>query len=83
VAQLYLRDRVSSVTRPVQELKGFRRITLQPGETQTIEFTLASEHLQFLDAGMQLVVEPGQFDVMIGGSSAQVQTTTLTVKSRA
>jgi beta-glucosidase len=83
VVQLYLRDQVSSVTRPVQELKGFRRITLQPGETQTVEFTLTPDHLQFLDSNMQLVVEPGEFDVMVGGSSAQVQTTTLTVKSRA
>jgi beta-glucosidase len=79
VVQLYLRDQVSSVTRPVQELKGFRRITLQPGETQTVEFTLTPEHLQFLDARMQLVVEPGLFDVMIGGSSSNLETITLEV----
>ncbi len=81
VVQLYLRDRVSSATRPVKELKGFRRITLQPGETQTVEFTLTLEHLQFLDARMQLVVEPGLFDVMVGGSSSNLETITLEVAS--
>ena len=83
VVQLYLRDQVSSVTRPVKELKGFRRITLQPGETQTVEFILGPQHLQFLDAHMQLVVEPGLFDVMVGGSSAQVQTVVLEVADSA
>ncbi len=83
VVQLYLRDQVSSVTRPVMELKGFRRVTLQPGETQTVGFTLTREHLQFLDARMQLVVEPGLFDVMVGGSSAQVQTVALEVAANA
>ena len=79
VVQLYLRDQVSSATRPVMELKGFRRITLQPGETQIVRFTLTPEHLQFLDTRMQLTVEPGLFDVMVGGSSLQVQTVTLEV----
>ncbi len=83
VVQLYLRDQVSSVTRPVMELKGFRRITLQPGETLTVEFGLGPEQLQFLDTQMQWVVEPGLFDVMIGGSSAQVQTVVLEVAGRA
>lgn len=81
VVQLYLRDQISSVTRPVKELKGFRRITLQPGETQTVEFTLTPEHLQFLDADMQRTVEPGLFDVMVGGSSSDLATITLEVVS--
>lgn len=81
VVQLYLRDQVSSVTRPVKELKGFRRITLQPGETQMVEFGLGPDQLQFLDAHMQPVVEPGLFDVMVGGSSSNLETTTLEVAS--
>jgi beta-glucosidase len=79
VVQLYLRDQVSSVTRPVMELKGFRRITLQPGETQTVEFVLGPEELSFLDTQMQRVVEAGLFEVMVGGSSAQVETVVLQV----
>lgn len=81
VVQLYLRDQVSSATRPVKELKGFRRITLQPGETQTVEFLLTPEHLQFLDGRMQMVVEPGLLDVMVGGSSSDLATITLEVVS--
>ncbi len=82
VVQLYLRDQVSSVTRPVLELKGFRRVTLQPGETQTVEFLLGPQQLQFLDVRMQPVVEPGLFDVMVGSSSAQVQTVVLEVSDQ-
>jgi beta-glucosidase len=79
VVQLYLRDQVASLTRPVMELKGFRRLTLQPGETQTVAFTITPEDLSFLDIDMQRVVEPGIFDVMVGGSSAQTATVTLEV----
>jgi beta-glucosidase len=80
VAQLYVHDVVSEiVTRPVKELKGFRRITLQPGETQTVEFTLTTDELSFLNEKMQRVVEPGMFEVMVGGSSAEVQTVQLEV----
>jgi beta-glucosidase len=73
VVQLYLRDAVSSVTRPVKELKGFRRITLKPGEKELIAFTLTSEHLSFLDRDLKRVVEPGIFEVMIGKSSEDIQ----------
>jgi beta-glucosidase len=79
VAQMYVRDQVSSLTRPVKELKGFQRITLQPGETRTVEFALAPEALAFLDVNMKWVVEPGVFDIMVGGSSAQVNTVQLEV----
>lgn len=73
VVQLYIRDEVSSVTRPVQELKGFRRITLNPGETKTAEFTQGPEELSFLNAEMKRVVEPGFFNVMVGPSSVNLQ----------
>ncbi len=71
VVQLYIHDQVASLTRPVKELKGFKRITLQPGEAQIVIFTITSDDLSFLDYQMQRVVEPGLFDVMIGGSSVK------------
>lgn len=79
VAQLYIRDEVSSVTRPVKELKGFERITLKPGETKTVRFTLAFQELSFLNEAMERVVEPGMFDVMVGTSSVSYQTARLRV----
>jgi beta-glucosidase len=79
VVQLYVRDQISSVTRPVKELKGFQRITLAPGAAQTIEFEITPDQLAFLDQQMERRVEPGVFDLMIGGSSAQVQTVQLEV----
>ena len=79
VAQVYLRDRVSSVTRPVKQLAGFRRIHLKPGETATLRFKLTPEELGFYNADMHWVVEPGTFDVMIGSSSVQTINTTLEV----
>jgi beta-glucosidase len=81
VVQLYIRDQYSSVTRPVQELKGFQRITLQPGETHTVEFELRPEHLSFLGPDMRPVVEPGTFDIMVGPSSTQLHTVQLEVTS--
>jgi beta-glucosidase len=70
VVQLYIRDTAASVTRPVKELKGFQRITLRPGEKRRIEFTLTREHLGLYNREMQFVVEPGEFKVMVGASSA-------------
>jgi beta-glucosidase len=78
VVQLYIRDVAASVTRPVKELKGFQRITLRAGETRRIEFTLTPELLGFYNREMQFVVEPGEFQVMAGTSSAdehELQTT--------
>src|SRR5271170_2450607 len=69
VAQLYIRQDVSSVTRPVKELRGFRRITLNPGETKPVEFILGPEELSFLNRDMHRVVEPGTFTIMVGGNS--------------
>ncbi len=79
VAQLYLRDRVSSVTRPVKQLVGFRRIHLSPGESQTVQFKLTPAELGFYNADMRWVVEPGKFDIMAGSSSARTIGTVLEV----
>jgi beta-glucosidase len=81
VVQLYIRDRVSSVTRPVKELKGFAKVFLQPGETTTVGFDLTPETLAFHDIAMREVVEPGEFTVMVGTSSRDqdLQAVTLTV----
>ncbi len=69
VAQLYVRDLVGNVTRPVKELKGFKRLRLDPGQTVVVEFELHTDDLAFYDRHMQLVTEPGEFHVWIGGSS--------------
>ena len=82
VAQLYIRDEVSSVTRPVKELRGFRRITLAPGQTQTVEFTLGPEQLSFLDRDLHRVVEPGTFKIMVGGNSVDLIETMLSVVAK-
>jgi beta-glucosidase len=79
IAQLYIHDVVSSVTRPVQELKGFRRVPLAPGETKKVEFTVGPDELAFWNEKMKRVVEPGRFDIMVGGSSASVEHATLDV----
>jgi beta-glucosidase len=67
--QMYIRDLVSSVTRPVKELKGFKKVWLKPGETTTVTFTIGPESLKFFDVDMKYVVEPGEFSVMVGTSS--------------
>ena len=82
VAQLYLRDVVSSVTRPTKELRGFERVTLKPGETRTVTFALGPAELSLIDRRMQRVVEPGRFDVMVGTSSTTLTTATLDVVER-
>lgn len=69
VAQLYIQDKVGSVTRPVKELKRFARITLQPGEKQTVNFELPIEELAFWNIDMKKVVEPGDFNLWVGGNS--------------
>lgn len=69
VVQLYVRDLVGNVTRPVKELKGFQRIRLKPGEKQTVSFVLEPDDLAFYGRDMKLIVEPGEFHVWIGGSS--------------
>ena len=69
IAQCYVRDLVGSVTRPVKELKSFRRVRLGPGEETILEFTLTSDDLAFHGRDMRMVVEPGEFRVWVGGSS--------------
>ncbi|HWC96182.1 MAG TPA: glycoside hydrolase family 3 N-terminal domain-containing protein [Candidatus Sulfopaludibacter sp.] len=80
--QMYIRDKVSSVTRPLKELKGFERISLEPGESREVAFEIAAEHLAFYDVDMKYVVEPGEFDIMVGTSSrdCDLQSVLLTVK---
>jgi len=73
VVQLYLQDVISSVSTPVQELKGFERVSLAPGETRTVKFKLNSEHLSLLNRHLERVVEPGTFEVRIGASSAHIR----------
>jgi beta-glucosidase len=82
VVQLYIHDEVSSVTRPVKELRGFRRVGLDPGETKTVEFTLGPDELSFLNRDMHRVVEPGTFKIMLGGNSKELIETTLTVDTK-
>lgn len=79
VVQLYIRDDVSSVPRPILELKDFRRITLEPGERREVRFDLPGEALAFWNRDMQKVVEPGTFQIMAGNSSANLKTTVLQV----
>ena len=81
VVQMYIRDCVSSVTRPVKELKGFQKVELQPGETQTVALDITPESLAFYDVNLKYVVEPGEFEIMVGTSSraADLQKVILTV----
>jgi beta-glucosidase len=69
VIQMYIRDRVSSVTRPVKELKGFKKLMLQPGEQRTVSIGITPESLAFYDINMKYIVEPGEFEIMVGNSS--------------
>lgn len=73
VVQLYVRDLVASVTRPVRELKGFQKIALNPGETKAVKFTLTERDLSFYRRDMTFGAEPGEFEIMTGGNSADVK----------
>jgi beta-glucosidase len=66
---MYVRDLVSSVTRPMKELKGFQKIFLKPGESRTVTLEITPELLSFYDINMKYGVEPGEFDIMVGNSS--------------
>lgn len=77
--QIYVRDKISSVTRAVKELKAFKRITLAPGESRDVAFTLNTDAFHFWNDKMQRVVEPGEFEIMAGCNSVDVKTATLTV----
>jgi beta-glucosidase len=82
VVQLYIRDLVSSVTRPVKELKDFARVTLAPGESKAVSFTVTPDKLSFYNLNMERVVEPGWFDIMVGTSSVKYRTAKLEVVAR-
>ena len=72
VPQLYVRDKLASVVRPVKELKGFGRVTLQPGETASVNFRVPTDMLGFTGMDGKRVVEPGEFEIMVGASSADL-----------
>lgn len=80
VVQLYIRDLVGSISRPVKELKDFARITLKPGETRTVEFTITADKLKFYNSELQYDCEPGEFDLMIGPNSRDVETLRFTLQ---
>ena len=84
IAQLYIRDNVSSVTRPVKELKGYQRVALKAGETKKVNFSLNAESLAFYDINMNYCVEPGIFTIMTGSSSnsQDLKKTILTIDNR-
>ncbi len=83
VVQLYVRDPVASVTRPVRQLEGFQRVSLKPGETRTVEFPLTPDRLGFYDQAMHFAVEPGTFQVFVGGSSEASLMGSFEVRARA
>jgi beta-glucosidase len=80
VVQLYIRDVAASIARPVKELKGFQRVTLQPGAKRSVQFVLGPEHLGFYNREMKFVVEPGEFRVMVGSNSQEVIEKTFEVR---
>ncbi len=80
VVQMYIRDLVGSVTRPVMELKGFERVTLNAGESRVVTFTIDADLLKFYNGNIEYVCEPGAFEVMVGSSSADVQRETFVLK---
>ena len=80
VVQFYIRDMVGSIARPVQELKGFERISLQPGESRTVTFNINADMLKFYNKDLEFVCEPGDFEAMIGTDSRQVQRLPFTLK---
>jgi beta-glucosidase len=79
VVQIYVRDKVSSVTRSVKDLKAFKRVTLAPGEAKNVTFTLTREAFQMWNDKMQRVVEPGEFEIMAGPNSVDLKTVVLTI----
>lgn len=79
VVQVYLRDNVSSVTRPVKELAGFRRVTLEPGEAVNVDIPIRADAFALWNRDMKRVVEPGDFTIMVGPNSSELQEITLEV----
>jgi beta-glucosidase len=79
VVEMYIRDVVSAATRPVKELRGFQRVTLAPGETRTVAFDVRGDLLAYHGPDMKRVVEPGEFQIMVGGSSVDLKSIALIV----
>ncbi len=79
VAQLYIRQKCASVTRPVEQLAGFRRVEIPPGETKTVNFTLTPYEISFINSHMKRVVEAGELEVMAGGNSVDVISTNVSI----
>ncbi len=77
VVQLYIRDKVDSITRPVQELKGFQKIELEPGEAKNVSFHISTNQPMFYNYDLEYVWEPGEFEIMIGPNSEEVQSFTV------
>ena len=77
VVQMYIRDLFSTVTRPVKELKGFKKIWLEPNESEAVVFDILPEHLAFTNIDKEYVVEPGDFEIMVGNSSLDRDLTTV------
>ncbi len=73
IIQLYIRDKISSVTRPIKELRGFRKVGLNPGESKLVTLTLSTDDLKFYNQQMEYVVEPGEFEIMVGSSSEDIR----------
>jgi len=73
VVQVYIHDRISAGVRPIKELKDFTRVALQPNETKTVTFTITPDKLSYYNPDLQKVIEPGDFDVMVGANSEDVK----------
>lgn len=73
VVQLYIRDKISSVVRPVKELKGFKKINLDPGQSKQVSFEIGYNEFKMLDKDLDWVTEPGEFEIMIGSSSEDIR----------
>jgi beta-glucosidase len=82
VAQLYMHQRIASRTRPVKQLRGFKRVTLGAGQKVTVDFTITPDDLSLIDVNMNSVVEPGTFDLMVGPSSAETSNVALEVTNQ-
>ncbi|UII29485.1 beta-glucosidase BglX [Fulvivirga maritima] len=82
VAQLYIRDMVGSITRPVKELKGFKKITLEPGKSETVTFTIDKDDLAFYNQDLTFAAEPGAFKVFVGTSSQEVKEAEFTLQEK-
>jgi beta-glucosidase len=79
IVQLYIRDKVSTCTRPEKELKDFARVSLQPNETKTVTFTVTPDKLEYYNLNLEKVIEPGDFDLMVGSNSEELKTVSFKV----